>query len=649
MKFIPSRRHKTKKLIAKIWICIAILLIAIASVFLFSEKVHKIGMVENIKNVLVGQVKIVQEKIQSNTSDLTDMDEMLLEDENEMQQLNDSSEKNIAAYSEDIVKKTDNVTKTAFSQYVPYTNAKNIVTNGMAEDGSGAVVLTNENPTAIDVCYTFYWAGTFEGYSDDFQMIAVEKNTNPNVATATAISTKSDGIPCIQVNFTSGTETGTTTIEIGYTVSAVKKNIEDVNSDIVGFSGYISYTVTNDVSKDTEEIKISPPTDSDIKEFYNNNNRAVIVRCIDNNSHNASTSIIADNSYEIGEVEIYDGSNENLSTSEWLYMCKVYINQQYYLNLWHKNFQSSRGTHYLVDSTKEVIAPFYYFKGGYCTYAQTTLSQGWYCLSEDAPVYVDITQNVNNIKKSFILNYDANGGTNAPDSQSIITTSNNQTFIVSDQKPQRENYVFEGWSDNPGENNTVNYNIGSQIAITLESPTKTIYAVWREPIYTYTVTYTDGVVGEIVFPDQSYEGLRAGETTPAFAPSEGGTKTLEDGTVIPIRDGYEFMGWAPAIARTVSGDVTYTATWQKMYDLTIYKTPSEEYPTVGEKFSYTIKIINPNGKDVLVNVEDTLSSKLKYVKAGDGGIYDEVTHMVTWKSIVVPANGSKEVRVYLIK
>ena len=50
MKFIPSRRHKTKKLIAKIWICIALLLIAIASVFLFSEKVHKIGMVENIKN-----------------------------------------------------------------------------------------------------------------------------------------------------------------------------------------------------------------------------------------------------------------------------------------------------------------------------------------------------------------------------------------------------------------------------------------------------------------------------------------------------------------------------------------------------------------------------------------------------------------------
>lgn len=551
MKFIPSRRHKTKKLIAKIWICIAILLIAIASVFLFSEKVHKIGMVENIKNVLVGQVKIVQEKIQSNTSDLTDMDEMLLEDENEIQQLNDSSEKNIAAYSEDIVKKTDNVTKTAFSQYVPYTNAKNIVTNGMAEDGSGAVVLTNENPTAIDVCYTFYWAGTFEGYSDDFQMIAVEKNTNPNVATATAISTKSDGIPCIQVNFTSGTETGTTTIEIGYTVSAVKKNIEDVNSDIAGFSGYISYTVTNDVSIDTEEIKISPPTDSDIKEFYNNN-RAVIVRCIDNNSHSSYTSRIADNSYEIGEVEVYDESNENLSTSEWPYMCKVYINQQYYLNLWHKNFQSSRGTHYLVDSTKEVIAPFYYFKGGYCTYAQTTLSQGWYCLSKDVPVYVDITHT----------------------------------------KP-------------------------------------------TEP--TYTVTYTDGVSGETVFADQSTEGLKAGETTPAFA--------LEDGTVNPIRVGYEFMGWNPTVNPVVSaddadanGNIIYTATWKKMYALTISKAPSEEYPTVGEEFSYTIEIINPNGKEVLVNVEDTLSSKLKYVAAGDGGIYDEETHTVNWENVTVPVN-----------
>lgn len=67
---------------------------------------------------------------------------------------------------------------------------------------------------------------------------------------------------------------------------------------------------------------------------------------------------------------------------------------------------------------------------------------------------------------------------------------------------------------------------------------------------TYTVTYTDGVTGETVFPDQSYEGLKENDATPSFV-----------GT--PTREGYTFMGWAPTVAPTVTEDVVYTATWQK--------------------------------------------------------------------------------------
>lgn len=63
----------------------------------------------------------------------------------------------------------------------------------------------------------------------------------------------------------------------------------------------------------------------------------------------------------------------------------------------------------------------------------------------------------------------------------------------------------------------------------------------------YTVTYTDGVDGEDVFADQVY-GVAMGSATPAF-----------DGT--PARNGYTFAGWTPAVAETVTGDVTYTATW----------------------------------------------------------------------------------------
>ncbi len=65
----------------------------------------------------------------------------------------------------------------------------------------------------------------------------------------------------------------------------------------------------------------------------------------------------------------------------------------------------------------------------------------------------------------------------------------------------------------------------------------------------YTVTYTDGVDGEEVFADQTFN-VEEGSATPAFI-----------GT--PIRSGYTFIGWAPTVSSTVTGNQTYTATWQK--------------------------------------------------------------------------------------
>ena len=110
--------------------------------------------------------------------------------------------------------------------------------------------------------------------------------------------------------------------------------------------------------------------------------------------------------------------------------------------------------------------------------------------------------------------------------------------------PEREGYVFAGW--NPA------------VAATV-SGDATYTATWQvdrngngtadegEP--KYTVTYTDGVEGEEIFADQATGNLLVGDATPAF-----------NGT--PERQGYMFAGWNPAVAATVSGDATYTATWQ---------------------------------------------------------------------------------------
>ena len=70
------------------------------------------------------------------------------------------------------------------------------------------------------------------------------------------------------------------------------------------------------------------------------------------------------------------------------------------------------------------------------------------------------------------------------------------------------------------------------------------------PSEKYTVAYTDGVDGEEIFKDQSYTA-GSGKTTPAFS-----------GT--PARDGYKFTGWSPAVAGTVTENVTYTAQWEKL-------------------------------------------------------------------------------------
>ena len=108
------------------------------------------------------------------------------------------------------------------------------------------------------------------------------------------------------------------------------------------------------------------------------------------------------------------------------------------------------------------------------------------------------------------------------------------------------------------------YNVTYAGHTLFDNNTKTIKLVYRYGAWTvvgsngvtfnvsceqkYTVTYTDGVDGEVIFADQvSYK--KPGEKTPTFR-----------GT--PTRTGYVFGGWNPAVAATVTENVTYTAVWE---------------------------------------------------------------------------------------
>ena len=106
--------------------------------------------------------------------------------------------------------------------------------------------------------------------------------------------------------------------------------------------------------------------------------------------------------------------------------------------------------------------------------------------------------------------------------------------------PEREGYEFTGWEP----------------AVTeLVTGTVTYTAQWQEKPAdtTFTVTYTDGVEDAVIFNDQATSGLLAGDATPVMAD--------------PVREGYRFDGWEPAVSETVSADTTYTAKWTKLYNI----------------------------------------------------------------------------------
>ena len=83
---------------------------------------------------------------------------------------------------------------------------------------------------------------------------------------------------------------------------------------------------------------------------------------------------------------------------------------------------------------------------------------------------------------TFTLNYDANGGTGAPDSQTRTAsapTVNKVTFTVPNQTPTKADYTFKGWADSA--NATVaQYRPGGTIDVQHADSPKTVYAVWEK-------------------------------------------------------------------------------------------------------------------------------------------------------------------------
>ena len=97
------------------------------------------------------------------------------------------------------------------------------------------------------------------------------------------------------------------------------------------------------------------------------------------------------------------------------------------------------------------------------------------------------------------LNYDANGGTNAPVSQTRVT-SDGVTFTLSRVEPTRPGYAFIGWADTPDatvDDRRYGYavNLGTSTIATTEE-NKTLYAVWTDA-YNFVYDINGGDTGNM--------------------------------------------------------------------------------------------------------------------------------------------------------
>ena len=157
--------------------------------------------------------------------------------------------------------------------------------------------------------------------------------------------------------------------------------------------------------------------------------------------------------------------------------------------------------------------------------------------------------------QTYTISYNANGGSNAPSSQTKV---HGVTLTLSSSVPYRFNYEFVGWSTNSNSSVASYYAGGSYTG----NASVTLFAVWKYKPATYTVSYdANGGIGA------------PGRQTKTY----GVTLTLT--TIQPTRRNYLFLGWSKDRNATLASysaggsytdnaDVTLYAVWR--YDPETY-------------------------------------------------------------------------------
>ena len=114
---------------------------------------------------------------------------------------------------------------------------------------------------------------------------------------------------------------------------------------------------------------------------------------------------------------------------------------------------------------------------------------------------------------TYILRYNANGGSGAPATQTYSTTADSASFLISSSIPNRSGYDFMGWNTNSAAS-TATYKGGNYISITSNT---TLFAIWRkkEPVKVSNITISGS--NNINLNSTNHKATLSATVTPADA------------------------------------------------------------------------------------------------------------------------------------
>lgn len=217
----------------------------------------------------------------------------------------------------------------------------------------------------------------------------------------------------------------------------------------------------------------------------------------------------------------------------------------------------------VLSSSEQTVSPYklydsgeyHYERGGYLlvgfTSNQNSATPEDYIVVEKPGLNNAATVYALWFKGNYALVYDANGGSDAPVTQTATDAAATHTFTLDTHlptKPENSNGKFLGWAYSAtatAEDVAFRWNgssfTPSAVTLTAAEPTRVLYAVWE---YTYTLTYNRGLAdADSPLP----QNQTAKSTSPTYTfPVEGGNSA-----VMPTRGTeYLFHYWAAAEERT---------------------------------------------------------------------------------------------------